>query len=68
MEPRNAAAGAADIGARRRDANAWLHTKFRLDSLAHNGTIAYVSMHGEMNPESEPVCSQGAGPELETGR
>lgn len=48
-------------------ANGWLHTKFRLDSLSHNGTLAYVSMRGEMNPEREPGARRGAGPELEHG-
>jgi hypothetical protein len=47
--------------------SAWLHTKFRLDSLARHGTIAYVSMRGEMSPDSDPGLVQGAGPVLEKG-
>ena len=48
-------------------ASAWLHTRFRLDSLSRHGAIAYVSMRGEMNPDPDPGFVQGAGPVLEKG-
>ncbi|HEX4468151.1 MAG TPA: hypothetical protein VH080_01380 [Gemmatimonadaceae bacterium] len=47
--------------------SAWLHTKFRLDSVTHHGTIAYVSMHGEMSPDPDAGLTQGAGLVLEKG-
>jgi len=47
--------------------SAWLHTRFRLDSLSRHGAIAYVSMRGEMNPDPNPGLVQGAGPVLERG-
>jgi hypothetical protein len=47
--------------------SAWLHTRFRLDSLGHHGTIAYVSMRGEMNPDPDPGLVQGTAPVLERG-
>ena len=47
--------------------SAWLHTKFRLDSLTRHGTIAYVSMRGEMSPDPDAGLTQGAGPVLERG-
>jgi hypothetical protein len=47
--------------------SAWLHTKFRLDSLSRHGTIAYVSMRGEMSPDPDAGLTQGAGPVLERG-
>jgi hypothetical protein len=49
-------------------ANAWLHTKFRLDSLSPRGTIAYISMHGEMNPDPDGTSARSVGPVLEHGR
>ena len=48
-------------------ASAWLHTKFRLDSVTHHGTIAYVSMRGEMSPDPDAGLTQGASPVLEKG-
>jgi len=48
-------------------ANAWLHTKFRLDSLSRRGSIAYVSMRGEMSPDPDAASRQSAGPVLESG-
>jgi hypothetical protein len=48
-------------------ANAWLHTKFRLDSLARRGSIAYVSMRGEMSPDPDAHGGQSVGPVLEKG-
>lgn len=45
----------------------WLHTKFRLDSVTHGGTLAYVSMHGEMNADPDAHYEEGAGPVLENG-
>ena len=48
-------------------ANGWLHTKFRLDSLSRRGTIAYVSMRGEMSPERDPGGLSSGTPELEKG-
>jgi len=48
-------------------ASAWLHTRFRLDSLSRHGAIAYVSMRGEMSPDPDPGLVQGAGPVLEKG-
>jgi len=47
--------------------SAWLHTKFRLDSLTHHGAIAYVSMRGEMSPDPDAGLTQGAAPVLEKG-
>jgi len=47
--------------------SAWLHTKFRLDSLSRHGTVAYVSMRGEMSPDSDPGLVHGDGPVLEKG-
>jgi hypothetical protein len=46
---------------------AWLHTRFRLDSLSRRGTIAYVSMRGEMSPDPDAALLQGTGPVLEKG-
>lgn len=48
-------------------AGAWLHTKFRLDSLSRRGAIAYVSMRGEMGPDPDAGTWQGTGPMLEKG-
>jgi len=48
-------------------ANAWLHTKFRLDSLSRRGNIAYISMRGEMNPDPDGTKLQAVGPVLEHG-
>jgi len=47
--------------------SAWLHTKFRLDSVSRRGTIAYISMRGEMSPDPDAGLVQGAGPVLEKG-
>jgi hypothetical protein len=47
--------------------NGWLHTKFRLDSLSRQGTMAYVSMRGEISPERDPSSRTRGGPELEGG-
>jgi hypothetical protein len=45
----------------------WLHTKFRLDSVTHSGTLAYVSMRGEMNADPDAHLLNGTGPLLEKG-
>lgn len=45
----------------------WLHTKFRLDSLTHDGTLAYVSMRGEMTADPDAHLQDGAGSLLENG-
>jgi len=47
----------------------WLHAKFRLDSLSPRGTIAYVSMRGEMDADADTRSSGGAAgsPMLEKG-
>jgi hypothetical protein len=47
--------------------SAWLHTRFRLDSVTHHGTMAYVSMRGDMSPDPDAGLTQGAGPVLEKG-
>jgi hypothetical protein len=59
--------GRGHAGSGRVSASGWLHTKFRLDSLSHSGTLAYVSMHGQMNPEHDPTEQAATGPELESG-
>jgi hypothetical protein len=48
-------------------ASAWLHTKFKLDSLSRYGTIAYISMRGEMNPDPDPGARDASGPMLVKG-
>ncbi|HKW11922.1 MAG TPA: hypothetical protein VJO33_16170 [Gemmatimonadaceae bacterium] len=49
-------------------ASAWLHTRFRLDSLARHGAIAYISMRGEMSPDPDAAgYAQGTTPVLERG-
>lgn len=45
----------------------WLHTRFRLDSVTHSGTLAYVSMHGEMSADPDVHLQAGGGPILEKG-
>lgn len=45
----------------------WLHTKFRLDSVTHGGTLAYVSMRGEMSADPDAHLQNGNGPMLEKG-
>jgi hypothetical protein len=45
----------------------WLHTKFRLDSVTHGGTLAYVSMHGEMSADPDAHLQDAVGPLLEKG-
>lgn len=45
----------------------WLHTKFRLDSVTHGGTLAYVSMHGELSADPDARLQDGNGPLLEKG-
>ena len=47
-------------------ANGWLHTKFRLDSLSRHGTIAYISMRGEMTPDPDAAGRNSSGV-VETG-
>jgi hypothetical protein len=47
--------------------NGWLRTKFRLDSLSRHGTIAYVSMRGEMTPDPDAAARRAVGPMLEAG-
>ena len=59
--------GGGRIAAGGAGANAWLHTKFRLDSLSRRGTIAYISMRGEMNPDPDGTQAQSVGPVLEHG-
>jgi hypothetical protein len=49
------------------NASAWLHTKFRLDSLSRHGTIAYISMRGEMSPDPDAANGEGSGPILQNG-
>ena len=41
--------------------------EFRLDSVTHRGTMAYVSMHGDMSPDPDAGSTQRAGPVLEHG-
>lgn len=48
-------------------ATGWLHTKFRLDSVTHNGTLAYVSMRGEMSADPDTRLEYGSAPILEKG-
>lgn len=48
-------------------ASGWLHTKFRLDSLSRHGSIAYVSMRGEMSPDPDAAARGSVGPVLENG-
>jgi hypothetical protein len=36
-----------------------LHVIFRLDSLTHHGSWAFVSMHGDMQPASGPGAASG---------
>jgi hypothetical protein len=50
-------------------ATGWLHAKFRLDSLAHEGTLAFISLRGEMtsDPDASVKASPGSGPVLERG-
>lgn len=45
----------------------WLHTKFRLDSVTRGGTLAWVSMHGEMTADPDARLEGGTGPLLEKG-
>src|SRR5690348_2910660 len=45
----------------------WLHTKFRLDSVTHSGTLAYISMHGEMSADPDAHLQDATGPVLEKG-
>jgi hypothetical protein len=45
----------------------WLHTKFRLDSVTHSGTLAYVSMHGEMSADPDAHLQDATVPLLEKG-
>jgi hypothetical protein len=48
------------------NASGWLHTKFRLDSLGRHGTIAYISMRGEMSADPDRG-RRSASPVLESG-
>jgi hypothetical protein len=59
--------GAGHITAGTSSAGGWLHTKFRLDSLSKRGTIAYVSMHGEMTPDPDALRDPGTTPVLDNG-
>ena len=59
--------GAGHITAGASSAAGWLHTKFRLDSLSKRGTIAYVSMHGEMTPDPDALRGTGTAAVLDSG-
>lgn len=59
--------GAGHITAGGASASGWLHTKFRLDSLSKHGTMAYVSMRGEMTPDPDALRGQAGAPVLEKG-
>jgi len=50
-------------------APSWLHAKFRLDSLSRRGTVAYVSMRGEMaaDPDARSAGGAAQSPVLEKG-
>lgn len=37
----------------------WVKATFRLDSLRRNGDLAYVSMHGDLQPDSKSKNSEG---------
>jgi len=59
--------GAGHITAGAPSPSGWLHTKFRLDSLSKHGTIAYVSMRGEMTPDPDALRSEAGVPVLDNG-
>jgi hypothetical protein len=59
--------GGGHVTAGGASASGWLHTKFRLDSLSRHGTIAYVSMRGEMSPDPAASARGSVGPVLENG-
>ena len=40
--------------------SARLQVKFRLDSITRRGTLAYISMHGDMQPAVGPGAASGA--------
>jgi hypothetical protein len=59
--------GGSRLGPGGGTASGWLHTKFRLDSVTHNGTLAYVSMRGEMSADPDTYSRNASGPVLEKG-
>jgi hypothetical protein len=48
-------------------ASGWLRAKFRLDSVARDGMIAYVSVRGDMDGETDSRNDSTTGPVLEKG-
>lgn len=59
--------GNGQVVAGNTSAAAWLHTKFRLDSVSRRGTYAYISVRGEMNPDPDADRATAVGPVLEKG-
>jgi hypothetical protein len=37
----------------------WVKATFRLDSITHNGDLAFVSMHGDLQPDQKAKATEG---------
>jgi hypothetical protein len=48
-------------------ASGWLHAKFRLDSLARRGTLAFISMRGEMAADPDAAGAVAGTSVIEEG-
>jgi hypothetical protein len=48
-------------------ASGWLRAKFKLDSVARDGSLAYVSVRGDMDGEADSRSDSTLGPVMEKG-